>query len=633
MNESTEPSADRFCDLVMKGGLTSGIVYPKAIALLAEKYRFRSIGGTSAGAIAAAITAAAEFNRRTHKTREGFEILSRLPEQLQANRPGTNRSTLLSLFQAQPTTKRLFFTLVFSLNSRGTYHRIGSVLGGLLMAYWPATIISILAAAAAWRFGAGVIAAALLLPVALAISIGIWVYRDITRGVVANGFGMCRGLALEAGGFALTPWLHQHIQLAAGLQPDDPPLTFGQLWDAPGFPPQLMTLPKSAQRRSIDLQMFATNLGHGRPYIFPQAKGDEGPSRFRTRERLFFRPHELADYLPPDVLDYMKSHGSPYRVEPGREQFDPTNEEASQLGLLELPPPEEFPVILATRMSLSFPLLLSAVPLWAVNYDARPPRRHFKRCWFSDGGISSNFPMHLFDSLVPLWPTFGINLEPTIPDQEEVFLPIEYAEGYGERWNDFDERLTSASRFGGFVSAIVQAMQNWNDNSLARMPGVRDRIARVRLGENEGGMNLNMEPDLINKISALGEQAAGELLQRFDGASPANAAAGWDEQRFVRLCVLFKMIEARVPGVAHAIDPKCPYATDFDTLIDRATLKPGAGGPHPAPPGYEESLTPQQADALRHALARLRAHVTDRTGNPIDFKPVPTPELRVRPPL
>ena len=39
------------CDLVMRGGITSGIVYPRAIAKLAETYDFRSIGGTSAGAM------------------------------------------------------------------------------------------------------------------------------------------------------------------------------------------------------------------------------------------------------------------------------------------------------------------------------------------------------------------------------------------------------------------------------------------------------------------------------------------------------------------------------------------------------------------------------------------------------
>ena len=109
----------------MKGGLTKGIVYPKAIALLARRYRFRSIGGTSAGAVAAAITAAAEFNRRHTGTRAGFDTLSHLPEELQENIPGTRHSKLLSLFQAQTGTKRLFSTLVASLNSPGMGQRMG----------------------------------------------------------------------------------------------------------------------------------------------------------------------------------------------------------------------------------------------------------------------------------------------------------------------------------------------------------------------------------------------------------------------------------------------------------------------------------------------------------------------------
>src|SRR5437764_8879086 len=52
------------CDLVMKGGITSGIVYPPALLELSKKYRFSSIGGTSAGAVAAAAAAAAEYGRQ-----------------------------------------------------------------------------------------------------------------------------------------------------------------------------------------------------------------------------------------------------------------------------------------------------------------------------------------------------------------------------------------------------------------------------------------------------------------------------------------------------------------------------------------------------------------------------------------
>ena len=51
------------CDLVMKGGITSGVVYPKLVAKLSSKYRFKNIGGTSAGAIAAGACAAAGWLR------------------------------------------------------------------------------------------------------------------------------------------------------------------------------------------------------------------------------------------------------------------------------------------------------------------------------------------------------------------------------------------------------------------------------------------------------------------------------------------------------------------------------------------------------------------------------------------
>jgi hypothetical protein len=45
------PEAD--CDLIMKGGITSGVVYPLTACQLAKRYRFRRLGGASAGAIAA----------------------------------------------------------------------------------------------------------------------------------------------------------------------------------------------------------------------------------------------------------------------------------------------------------------------------------------------------------------------------------------------------------------------------------------------------------------------------------------------------------------------------------------------------------------------------------------------------
>src|SRR5689334_5412422 len=144
-DESLNPGgapADRFCDLVMKGGITSGVVYPPAICALAKEYRFKNIGGTSAGAIAAAVTAAAEFRRRRTGSLEGFKLLADLPEQLgTADKSG--RTQLLRLFQPQPSCRRLFGILVRSLNAGGTFRRIAAVLIGCLTSYWLATLLSI----------------------------------------------------------------------------------------------------------------------------------------------------------------------------------------------------------------------------------------------------------------------------------------------------------------------------------------------------------------------------------------------------------------------------------------------------------------------------------------------------------
>jgi predicted acylesterase/phospholipase RssA len=66
MVEQTQKAGSpaKTCDIVLKGGITSGVVYPLALTALAKEYRFSSIGGTSAGAMAAAAAAAAEYGAK-----------------------------------------------------------------------------------------------------------------------------------------------------------------------------------------------------------------------------------------------------------------------------------------------------------------------------------------------------------------------------------------------------------------------------------------------------------------------------------------------------------------------------------------------------------------------------------------
>ncbi len=108
-----QPIRHAECDIIMKGGITSGIVYPSAIATLATHYRLRSIGGTSAGAIAAAAAAAAEYGRASG----AFDrTLATLPDEL--GRDGDDartRRAFSACSSRRPSTQSLFDLLVAGL--------------------------------------------------------------------------------------------------------------------------------------------------------------------------------------------------------------------------------------------------------------------------------------------------------------------------------------------------------------------------------------------------------------------------------------------------------------------------------------------------------------------------------------
>ncbi len=87
---------------------------------------------------------------------------------------------------------------------------------------------------------------------------------------------------------------------------------------------------------------MTTALNHGRPYRLP----------FRDPDRLFyFCPEEFAKLFPPLVVEHMT------KVAPPSEGLVPHVEGCKQL--YRFPDPQDLPVIVATRMSLSFPVLLA----------------------------------------------------------------------------------------------------------------------------------------------------------------------------------------------------------------------------------------------------------------------------------
>jgi len=595
----------KYCDLVMKGGITSGVIYPRAVAELARKYRFKNIGGTSAGAIAAAATAAAEYRRR-HGSAEGFEELGRLPELLGRD------DFLFSLFQPDRTTRPLFGLALSLLKARGAPAIVWQLLRGLVAGY-PGPLVAGAALGAAvpalaWLLGftsAGVAAAlgSLWILVFAIVAAAIAAGLDVPTLLRRNFFGMCSGFDEGAahGKPPLTNWLYGYLNAIAG-KPAGSPLTFGDLWNAPQADDPVRT------ERAVNLEMLTTNLTHGRPYSLPFPEGES--------RQFFFSPDEWARFFPAAVIDHLKAHAWMPAVVPIT---------ADGATLCPLPPMEDLPVVVAARMSLSFPILLSAVPLWSVDFSRTINARRTgerptaERCWFSDGGISSNFPLRFFDSPLPRWPTFGMNLKSPHPDHldeaEFVWLPSSNGQGLQPSWNRFDDG-SSAKRLVGFFSAVVDTMQNWRDNMESRMPGYRNRIVHISQRPDEGGLNLDMETEVIERLADRGRRAGTRLCDEFN----------WDNHAWVRYRSYLAALEVNLGQFCQAYEHPAPE----DEAI-WATIHGDESAPKP--PSYPWSSQRQATFALEtnQALVGLASKAGQAPSTVTGGAPRPEPELRLTP--
>jgi predicted acylesterase/phospholipase RssA len=524
------PAASRFCDIVMKGGITSGVVYPAAVVEIAKDFIFKNVGGTSAGAIAAALTAAAERRRARDGTMDGFIELGNVPDWLAVDKH------LFGLFTPNGATRSLFRTVV-GLFGRPRFQP--ALLDKWLGLVWAFPIASAAGALPGIAFfvvlaqsnvhGVKLVLGALLglATIAGGMSIGFIIAfaRDLLDTLPSNCFGLVKGLdeSKPQGGDALCAWLTRELETIAGLPVGEIPLTFGMLWDAKRDPRDPSAFEKPDQP-DVNLEMITTNVTWGRPFTFPIA-----PLSF------FFDPDELRSFFPEHVVTWLVTRARKPRTAEEADRFK------HYLPRLPLPLASDLPVMLATRMSLAFPVLLSAVPLYASDFSLPMTADHvplLERCWFSDGGISSNFPITLFDSPLPRWPTFAINLAPFQPahprqadESKNVYMPP--SDGAG--------RLPAFSRFTavpGFLSAIVNAMQNWNDTTQSVLPGYRDRIVTVLLADDEGGLNLDMPVDVLQRLKRRGTAAGALIAGRFKNPSlgePGPRKMDWENHRWLRL--------------------------------------------------------------------------------------------------
>jgi predicted acylesterase/phospholipase RssA len=593
---------DRSCDVVMKGGITSGVVYPQAVCELAKTFRFRNIGGTSAGAIAAAAAAAAEFGRK----KGGFEALTELPDWI-----GKGHN-LRDLFQPQRRTRGLF-KVVMAKVEHGWWWTIAvalfrnlplAVIGALPAAFLvlladpgSSTVLKILIAACGILLG--------VLGVVLAVV--AFLAFQLLRTVPRNDFGLCSGWSekferTRKGTPPLTPWLYRKLNEYASL-PLGEPLTFGHLWAGPDG--TQAKPPANPEKRHLNLAMMTTNLTNRRAHQLP----------FESAEWLFC-PDELRRFFPREVVDWMEGTA-------GEEMIAPSGER-----LLELPEAKDMPVIVTTRLSLSFPVLLSAVPLWRREpaSDSNSATVAPRRCWFSDGGIASNFPIHFFDRLVPRWPTFGINLRPFRPGEAEApkdkekdntWMVASESEEIADWWYENGSLLE-------FLGGIGHTMQNRVDEAQMRVPGYRDRIAHVSLTDKQGGMNLAMEEDVISRLIARGGFAAERLREAYT-RKPTSERVSWDAHRWTRLrsslAVLEEMHTHFKEGYEGEVEPAgAPTYAEM--------LASGEDGSHDYPwaDDRQRALAGEEVEAILAGGVDGDATNTVATG-----APQPAPEGRIEP--
>jgi hypothetical protein len=473
------------------------------------------------------------------------------------------------------------------------------------------------------------------------LGLGVGAFRRAVDAIPRNYYGLSTGLG-DAKGHdapAVTVWLTALLNRLAGLPPDGRPLTFGDLWglddsqrstDRGAWDAAAAAREADPASREINLEIMTTSITEARPYKFP----------LETRT-FYFHPDELRDFFPAGVVEWMTDH--PRSTEPADQRADGL---ARAAGCVPLPAAADLPVVVAVRMSLSVPPLMSAVPLHAIDFSVPDEAQRVVRCWFSDGGVTSNFPVHFFDSPLPRWPTFAINLRPMAPgvqpqedEDRNVILATSNADGRLQPWLRFDSAASSAGgrrgrgadyrgSIGGYFDAILKSMQNWTDNLQVAQPGYRDRVAHVTLAPHEGGMNLRMEESIVTRLSERGRRAGVRLRHRFDTPAGDGTPLTWDNHRWLRLRRALASLEAFLQGFRRGYTA-APVGSAGSRTYEELILR----GPEEPPASYRwQNAAQRRLGATAAAeLAGLPAQWSDQDVSLGDGAPRPENPLRMVP--
>lgn len=683
------------CDIVMAGGVTSGIIYPGAVEVIARRYRFRSIGGTSAGAIAAAVTAAAEYGRLTGKNPDAFRQVGALPESL-GHAATDGHSRLFHLFTPETPTRPLLALLTPLLAGGGALRQIVRI-ARASAAFWQISlpVVAVLAAGLAvlipLLLQAAYFPVVVVLALTLATACVAWclgtaymLVRHWLPALKDNGYGICSGKATpqcttsapdQPDFQGLTDWMHAEIQRAAGRTVEDLPLTFGELWGAPTSPDEAPAAATPVAPRTIELSMIASDISRNRTIQLPFLE---------TPSPLYVSKSMLEAYFPKSVVDWMVAKRGDHdaRIRPDAD-------------VVRLPWPQNLPILFGARLSLSFPVLLSAVPLKTPDFAKRKQSDgsiDLRSVWLSDGGLTSNFPIHFFDSPIPSRPTFCLNLidfdtalaetvdaqnslnkaitEPRAASRKATSRPaivpqgdpapndpvwdfISMAEGNRIPPLPFTAFDVPGAGLLSFFLTLLNTARAWSDNQMLIAPGVRDRVVNIALRDDEGGLNLDMPPNVIADLDRRGRAAGLLISARFDPTRAHDPETGaknrtiFTNHRWVRFRSFMAAFEdiARRFALSRKASDKAACQRGESVLNEMIANSGGLKLGYPLPPRAEpfvrqttddlEELALKMAAATRADPAatfdRPRVFEDDKMVTPQGAAPRPKMRLRLRP--
>ena len=733
LDPSDRPPIDRYCDVVLDGGVINGVVYPGFLIELARNFHFQSIGGTSVGAIAAALAAACEYNRRFGSDNGFNQGLAKMPGELADWVDDAQEVTKIqSLFQPDLGVKRLFDWFVdvlgerlesknkFFWNSRESTQPISvpsdsNFLTRLLRLLWTvwskavnhlgpnwpgiffwfllATVFvisinypGIKEAGYAWQsfhsfitLRNGFLWEGIYLFGCLVVHPIFIFIAQCYRLIRLPGYGACTGMRSEGSEHtALSEWLYDGVQKSAGL-PLHRPLTFADLWRAPGGP---VGSDGGNESRSIDLRTITTCLSHGRIYELPLAN-DETP--------LMFRLSEFKSYFPKAVIDHLRCVSKPVQLQTCRFLQDKFTERAAEFCLdpklsqntnvskldlckkqleaaFAVPedvsqgfcdpdirelPNANLPIVVAARLSMSVPILFQNMPLLGFNFDKNAEDITIVRLWFTDGGLGSNFPIHLFDKPIPRWPTFGMKILDDPPRRTSSGYPLKTYLPYGHKDGaentllfpmdesnfSISEKKGGFSAFYFFLKSMYFSTKDGHDQSFLRMPDVRNRVLKLYMNNRSGNsLNLKIAPeqiiDLALKYGAEGgRNAAQAYLAQIPNPKYSNWVNLWQDHRWVRLNMLINGMRDYLKGFGYAVNEAyLPGAMGEETLMEKIQMS-SSSPPLQSRNNNENILTTDQSNQLISIVESIQKleQELQKLNLPQPYVPLPMPVLRFKP--